>query len=662
MVRVRRVASATRRILSKPATVDWLLAGAFTPAAELEILIRLPPLSWQQELNAIAALAPLGLAWWRRQPLVPTVLLAGSAVASVAAGARVPMAVPQIALLLAAYSLGAYASSLQMGVGALLPVAMAVAIDRLLPSPPVPLLNGLVWYAIFKTGAPILVGRLVRSRSQLVGRLGQQRTALLAEREAAARQAVTAERQRISRQLRHVVIHNVDSLIAEVALAEADLGEAGHAAVVRIELIARRALGEMRPLLGALQRHDAEKPPTQEGPPPAPAHSEAKFYPVVAPARRLQATLGKTPWPFLLAVLVVVWFEAGIQGLGPSHGPRLLIDAGLIAIAAPIAWSSTRPLAAVAVSVLALVAVSRLLIPIPISVGPSPVLALCLPFSVAAFSDRRKALAGLAVCTLGFIGAYGFQAPPALVFAVGAWLTGRSLRNHAQLARELESVNRNLAEERDLRAYELVLEERLRVARELHDVIGHTLTVVVLQAGAARRNWVANRPRAARALASLASVAREGLTELVTSLDALEESARATPAGLIFGDVEALIERARSAGMSVAFVPGVLPPIVADPHLELTTYRIVQEALTNVMKHAPRSQAQVRIRFIAGSLDVEVTNSGPLRDRHSDGGPVGQGLLGMAQRVAANGGELKWGPRSSGGFAVRARLPIQELV
>jgi signal transduction histidine kinase len=661
MDRVRRVAAATRRTLSRPASVDWLLAGAFTVAAELEVLIRLPPLSWQQELNAIAALAPLGLAWWRRQPLVPTVLLAGSAVASVAAGARVPMAVPQIALLLAAYSLGAYASSLQMGVGALLPVAMAVAIDRLLPSPPVPLLNGLVWYGIFKTGAPILMGRLVRSRSQLVGRLGQQRTALLVEREAAARQAVTAERQRISRQLRHVVIHNVDSLIAEVALAEADLGEAGHAAVVRIELIARRALGEMRPLLSALHPHDAEKRPTQESLALAPA-PEAKFHPVVAPARRLRAALGKTPWPFLLAVLVLVWFEAGIQGLGPSHGPRLLIDAGLIGIAAPIAWSRTRPLAAVAVSVLALVAISRLLIPIPISAGPSPALGFYLPFAVAAFSDRRKALVGLAICTLGPIGAYGFQAPPALVFAVGAWLTGRLLRNHTQLARELESLNRNLAEERDLRAYELVLEERLRVARELHDVIGHTLTVVVLQAGAARRNWVANRRRAARALASLASVAREGLTELVTSLDALEESARATPAGLIFGDVEALIERARSAGMSVAFVPGVLPPIVADPHLELTTYRIVQEALTNVMKHAPRSRAQVRIRFIAGSLDVEVTNSGPLRDRHSDGGPVGQGLLGMAQRVAANGGELKWGPRSSGGFAVRARLPIQELV
>jgi signal transduction histidine kinase len=650
--------SLTRRFSAKPGRVDWLLAGAFTLAAELEVLIRLPqpPLE-----HAFAALALLGLAWRRSRPLIPLVLLTGSEVASVIAGARLPMEVPQVALLFATYSLGAYAGNIELGVGALLPTAMAATIELLLPNPPGRLLNGVAWYAIFVTGAPVFIGRLVRSRSRLVERLEQQRTALVAAHDAGAKRALTVERQRMSRQLRDVVIHSVDSLIVDVAIAEANPGEIGLAAVVRIESVARKALADMRPLLGALGRQDAEEPPAREDPPAKPPPFNAEPGPVAALARRLQAAVDMAPWPVIVAALVLVFLEAGNQDLGPSHSARLLIDASLIGIAVPIAWSRARPLAAAAISMFALVAISRFVIPIPIAGLPSVVLALCLPFSVAAFSDGRKALVGLVVCAIGFIGAYGSQAPPALVFGACAWVAGRLLEDRTRLARELEAINRNLTEERDLRAYELVLEERLRMARELHDVIGHTLTVVVLQAGATRRNWVADRARAARALSSLASVAREGLTELLASLDAVDRSAQATPAGLVFRDVEALIKQAQSAGVSVTFVPESLPAIV-DPQLQLTTYRIVQEALTNVMKHAPRSRAQVRIRSMAGSLHVEVTNSGPLRNRHNDGTQVGQGLLGMAQRVAANGGELKWGRRTAGGFAVRARLPIQELV
>jgi len=661
MARVRRLVFVARGLPAKPGRVDWLLAAAFTLAAELEVLIRLPQGSAQQELNAIAGLALLGLAWWRRQPLVPLVLLTGSAVASVVAGARLPMGVPQVALLFATYSLGAYAGNIELGAGVLLPTAMVATIDLLLPKPLVPPLNGLAWYLIFVTGTPVFIGRLVRSRSRLVERLEQQRTALVAERDAGARQAVMAERQRMSRQLHGVVIHSVDSLIADVTVAEADPSEMGLAAVVRIESVARKALGDMRPLLGALRRQDVGKPTAGEDSPTQPPHFKAEPGVVPPAARRLQMAIDMAPWPVILAALVLVLLEARIQGLVPSHSPRVLIDASLIAIAAPIAWSRTRPLGAAAISVLALLAISRFVIPIPIAGLPSAVLGLYLPFSVAAFSNGRKALVGLVVCVFGFIGAYGFQASPVLVFAGGAWVAGRLLEDRTRLARELEAINRNLTEERDLRAYELVLEERLRVARDLHDVIGHTLTVVVLQAGAARRNWVAHRARATRALASLASVAREGLTELLASLDAVDGSAQATPTGPAFRDVEALIEQARSAGVRVEFVPESLPAIV-NPRLELTTYRVVQEALTNVMKHAPRSKAQVRIRSTTESLHVEVLNSGPLRDRQRNRIRVGQGLPGMAQRVEANGGELKWGRDSTGGFGVRARLPIEELV
>src|ERR1700686_2294125 len=153
MAGVRRLSLQIRRLLAQPSRVDWLVAGAFTLAAELEVLIRLPQPSLEQELEASAALALLGLAWWRRQPLIPVVLITGSAVASVIAGARIPTVVPQIALFFATYSLGAYAGKIGLAAGAPLPTAMAAAIYFLLPNPPVPLLSGLIWYAIFITGA-----------------------------------------------------------------------------------------------------------------------------------------------------------------------------------------------------------------------------------------------------------------------------------------------------------------------------------------------------------------------------------------------------------------------------------------------------------------------------------------------------------------------------
>jgi len=148
--------SMTRQLPALPSRADWLLAGAFTVAAELEVLNRLPRLSLDWDLNLFAGLALLGIAWWRRQPVVPVALITGSGVASVIAGATIPMAVPQIALLLATYSLGAYAGEIELGVGLVLPTAMAIAIDLLLPKPPVPILSGIAWYAIFVTGAPVL--------------------------------------------------------------------------------------------------------------------------------------------------------------------------------------------------------------------------------------------------------------------------------------------------------------------------------------------------------------------------------------------------------------------------------------------------------------------------------------------------------------------------
>jgi signal transduction histidine kinase len=333
-----------------------------------------------------------------------------------------------------------------------------------------------------------------------------------------------------------------------------------------------------------------------------------------------------------------------------------LVDASLLGIAAPIAWSRGHPLMAAATCLLAVAAISRWLIPIPISGLDSAMLAIYLPFSVAAFSDRRGALVGLAICGVGFIGAYGFQAPLLPILA-GAWVAGRLLGDRTRLVAELEATNRTLAEERDRRAHQLMLEERLRVARDLHDVIGHTLMVVVLQAGAARRNWASDRDRASRAIGSLANVARDALTELLAGLLALDETSNPVPASPGLVDIDALVAQARAAGIRVELSQESLPAGL-NPELELTAYRVVQEALTNVMKHAPRSATYVRIQARGERLQVEVVNSGPLTPRLGRGSRGGQGLSGMAQRVAAGGGELSWGRDAVGGFAVQARLPI----
>ena len=645
-----------RQILAKLAPADWLIAIGFTLAAEIEVLIRLPILSREQGMSAAAALALLGLGWWRRQPLVPSVLLAGAAIADVAAGARTPMAVPQLALFLATYSLGAYAGNFELGLGALLPAATSVAIDSLLPSPPVPMLPALLWYVIFVTAGPVLIGRLVRGRSRLVAELQKQRTALLAEREGRVSQAVTAERQRIAAQLRDVVTSSVDLVIAEVAVVEADRGDKGLAALVRIEVVARKVLGEMRRLFEAFSGQDADTRPASPDPLRSGPTTHAGHR-VLAIARKVRAVLSRAPWSAGLAGLMLFWFEAEVQGLVPRQGPRALISFSLIAVAAPLAWSHRRPLLAAATCLVALVTISRFLIPIP-ATGASAILALYLPFSVGAFSGGRKAVAGLVVCGMGLIAAFGLQGAPALAFfATGPWLAGRLLSDRIRLAEELESTILNLAHERDLRAAELVLEERLRVARELHDVIGHTLMVVVLQAGAARRNWATDNARTARAVGFLAEVARTGLTELLGSLKALDDPSRWRPATPGLADIRALVEQARAAGIRVELMYASLPAALKE-ELQLTAYRVVQEGLTNVMKHAPGCSTQVRIGGAEDRLQVEVVNSGPLPSRLRRGSRSGQGLTGMARRVAASGGELTWGRDEAGGFAVQARLPV----
>jgi signal transduction histidine kinase len=379
---------------------------------------------------------------------------------------------------------------------------------------------------------------------------------------------------------------------------------------------------------------------------------------------RPPAGLGKLPWPALLAATFYILLEVEIQTSSLLHGSRLLNLLAGVAVAAPLAWCRGRPLIAAGVSLLAAIVTSITLTPIE-SMAAAAALYLVLPFSVAAFRDRLPALAGLVICGAavfvpGLLRLPGFTSIPDAAsiapFVLGAWVAGRLLQGRSRLARELRETNRLLAEERDASAREVVMAERARVARELHDVVGHSLTVIVLQAGAARRVWLTDRATALTSLANAGRVARGALTELLQGLDVLDATDQ--PARDVAGiEVDGLVEMARLAGAHLEIrVEGERARL--SPPAQLASYRVVQEALTNAVKHAPGRPVLLVIHYRQHAMELRVSND---RDEGAPAWPAahadGHGLPGMRQRVAACGGRLEWGA-GEGTFWVLARLPV----
>ena len=205
-------------------------------------------------------------------------------------------------------------------------------------------------------------------------------------------------------------------------------------------------------------------------------------------------------------------------------------------------------------------------------------------------------------------------------------------------------------------AIEVAAAERRHITRETHDVVGHALNVMLLQAGAARRMLDADDGSARASLESIESVGRAAFRDLDAVL-ALTAPAPETVSNRDIANITMLVETMRRAGMDVSMTidgdRGELPNIV-----EWSAYRIVQEALTNVAKHAPRAGVRVAIRFEPTLVEVSVEDDGDPRGE-SKAGRQGRGLIGMAERVAALGGELEAGRRGMG-FAVVARLPLRE--
>ena len=307
---------------------------------------------------------------------------------------------------------------------------------------------------------------------------------------------------------------------------------------------------------------------------------------------------------------------------------------------------------------------------------------LVASYSVAVYGSRlptRVLLVSAVAVLLGFgiaaslgsswLGVH-FPVFRTVLAAAGAWLVGMLVRrqlqaraDHIALLTERAELLAARQEESERRA---TLAERLRIAREMHDIVAHHLSVVVIQAQGAQRAVDSDRARAKTAMADVERTGRTALEEMRRMLGVLrpgESTAVPGPAGTYvpaagLADIDSLTERLRQAGLAVTVVRHGEPADVPED-IGLTVYRIVQESLTNVLKHAGPATATVELDF-SGTIAVTVTDDGRGASAALAGLPdAGHGTAGMRERVAALGGQLSAGPKPGGGYRVHATIPLE---
>jgi signal transduction histidine kinase len=240
-------------------------------------------------------------------------------------------------------------------------------------------------------------------------------------------------------------------------------------------------------------------------------------------------------------------------------------------------------------------------------------------------------------------------------FVLIAWLAGRGVRTRTRLTEELHEAAVRAKEAHDEEVARAAADERRRIAREMHDVVAHSVSVMVVQAGGARRIVERDPARAVEAAAHIEEVGRAALTEMRRLLGVMHHGEEREPQPGMRG-LGALVERTRAAGLPVSLtVEG--EPRSLPAGMDLAAYRVVQEALTNAIKHAGAAPTEVTVRWQPEHLELEIVDTGaPAAAANGNGG--GHGLMGMAERVRLYDGDLRTGRRAGGGFEVVARLPL----
>jgi signal transduction histidine kinase len=356
----------------------------------------------------------------------------------------------------------------------------------------------------------------------------------------------------------------------------------------------------------------------------------------------------------VLAAAITAPALVQIALLDESTGVRLALAALAVALGAGAAQRARRPLLFLGlILVISVMAAARQSLPAVDALASFVLLAV---YSAAAHtSGRRAQLAGgltvalyitdLAADSEGlYLEGIIFYA---LLFGL-PWVTGWAVRRRRLSERRVEQEK--------AKAAAAIAEERARIARELHDVVAHAISVIVLQARGGRRVLDAEPADAGEALATIERTGHEALEEmrrLLGMLRASDEQLALAPQPSL-KELDRLVEQVQAAGLPVQVViegePRELPPGV-----DLSAYRIVQEALTNALKHAGPARARVLLRYDADELELEIADDGA---GSGDGPGSGHGLIGMRERVSVYGGELQAGRRPEGGYALRARLPL----
>ena len=384
-------------------------------------------------------------------------------------------------------------------------------------------------------------------------------------------------------------------------------------------------------------------------------------------SRRLPASawLFDSGLALVAAGLSTAFFVFDLVGSGLSRGILALGYALALLHTLPLAARRRFPGAVLGLCVASGLAVAALGLS-PIVLGLAILVAV---YSVAAYGDRWVSLAGLAAAEVGSVAVQltpgRFQAPTVVSngLVIGAaWLLGHFVGVRRAYTARLEERTAELEQAREELARRAVTEERLRLARELHDVVAHAMSVIAVQSGVGAHVASTQPEEAAKALTAIEVTSRAALEELRRLLGVLRQDSE--PQGDLspvpgLADLDSLLAEVAKAGLGVRLrVEGTPSPLPAG--VDLSAYRIVQEALTNVVKHAGPARAQVVVGYRDREVTVEVTDDGRgVGALASDGrAGVGHGLIGMRERVAAFDGDLEVGPRAGGGFRVAARLPL----
>jgi signal transduction histidine kinase len=378
-------------------------------------------------------------------------------------------------------------------------------------------------------------------------------------------------------------------------------------------------------------------------------------------------TLARRYW---FDALVLALIGIGLSGMALHHGepngpsgPLWFDILAFLAILTPLFLRRRFPFgapAAVGVAAASTSFVDERLVPFDFTIFVAGCAAV---FLVGLLRERARAVAGLVVA-VGVAALVVYRDPlsnpdaaiaTSIIFGI-IWTIAFAVSRKFEEADDARERAARAEREREERARSAVTEERARIARELHDVVGHSVSVMTVQASAVRRLLRPEQKREREALLVVERTGREALAEMRRMVGVLRrpEEAPALAPQPSLEHVDKLVEQAREAGLPVELkIEG--DPLPLSAGVDLTAYRLVQEGLTNALKHARAQRAQVLVRYDDANIEVTVSDDG-VGAGGGDGG--GHGLVGVRERVAVYGGDLEAGPRPEGGFRLRAKLPV----